>query len=318
MSKKQYRIGETNINTQGLKMTIIEYNSATDMIVVFEDGFRKKCAYKEFKNGNVRNNNYKIITSKNLKEERLGEVRNNHFGTPMKIIEYNNFRDIIVEFQDEYKYQTHSRYDAFLDGRIKNPYDREIMGIACCGIQGLNHSHDKEYDTWRAMLTRCYDKTEKERHPTYKDVSCVDEWLNFDIFFNWIIQQENYLAWKEDKLSCLDKDILKRNNKVYSPETCLLVPFKINSLFINIHNNKNGLPSGVYLHECKYTSSVSYMVNNIKRKKFLGYFNSADEAFNAYKIEKEKKIKEYANEYYKKGLISKEGYNALMSYEVIQ
>ena len=37
MSKKQYRIGETNINTQGLKMTIVEYNSATDMIVMFKN-----------------------------------------------------------------------------------------------------------------------------------------------------------------------------------------------------------------------------------------------------------------------------------------
>ena len=44
--------------------------------------------------------------SENLKEERLGEVKRNleHLGFyEMKIIKYNGRKDIIIEFQDEYK-----------------------------------------------------------------------------------------------------------------------------------------------------------------------------------------------------------------------
>ena len=35
---------------------------------------------------------------------RLGEVRNNKFGTPMKIVEYRCADDIDVEFLDEHHY----------------------------------------------------------------------------------------------------------------------------------------------------------------------------------------------------------------------
>ena len=39
-----------------------------------------------------------------MNNERLGEIRNNKFGTPMKIIRYGCYNDIDVEFLDENHY----------------------------------------------------------------------------------------------------------------------------------------------------------------------------------------------------------------------
>lgn len=45
------------------------------------------------------NNQEKLEKARN---ERLGEINKNTFGTKMKIIEYNGNSKMIVEFQDEY------------------------------------------------------------------------------------------------------------------------------------------------------------------------------------------------------------------------
>ena len=45
-------------------------------------------------------------------------------------------------------------------------------------------------------------------------------------------------------------------------------------------------------------------------------FKTPIEAFNAYKIEKEKYVKELADKYFKEGKINIEVYNALMKYKV--
>lgn len=42
------RIGGTKLNRSGNRMTIIKYNSANDIIVEFDDGFRIKTKYERF------------------------------------------------------------------------------------------------------------------------------------------------------------------------------------------------------------------------------------------------------------------------------
>ena len=54
--------------------------------------------------------------------ERIGLTKQNKWGDTMKIIEYINANNIIVEFQDEYKEKKKSRYSHFLDGDIVNPH----------------------------------------------------------------------------------------------------------------------------------------------------------------------------------------------------
>ena len=66
--------------------------------------------------------------------DRTGEENYNNFGTLMRIVEYNNTCNIIVEFQDEYKARIHTSYQMFEKGKVKNPYDREVYGMGYFGV----------------------------------------------------------------------------------------------------------------------------------------------------------------------------------------
>lgn len=64
------RVGEVNINNQGLKMTIIEYINSKDISVQFEDGIIvKHKRYELFKDGKIKHPNSKQYNFNN----RVGE-----------------------------------------------------------------------------------------------------------------------------------------------------------------------------------------------------------------------------------------------------
>ena len=51
------------------------------------------------------------------KVDRLCEENVNNQGCLMRIIEYNKFSDIVVEFQDEHRNIVNTNYDSFKNGR---------------------------------------------------------------------------------------------------------------------------------------------------------------------------------------------------------
>ena len=54
------------------------------------------------------------------RESRVGEERLNNNGELIKIIKYNKAKDIIVEFQDEYRAKVHTQYSNFKRGNVNN------------------------------------------------------------------------------------------------------------------------------------------------------------------------------------------------------
>lgn len=161
----------------------------------------------------------------------------------------------------------------------------------------------KSYMKWRGILNRCYNKINQEKQPTYKGCTVTTEWHNYQIFAKWF--EENYIEGFE-----LDKDILIKNNKVYSPETCCFVPKEINSMLTNRKSNKGKYPVGVNKRKCRFESRV----NTKEERVYLGLFSTPEEAFQAYKIAKEKYIKEVADKW--KFKILPEVYEALYNYKV--
>lgn len=83
------------------------------------------------------------------------------------------------------------------------------------------------------MLRRCYDKQFQERQPTYKGCIVCEEWYNFQNFAKWF--DENYYEIEGEKIA-LDKDLLKLNNKIYSPSTCCFLPQRINVSLVSSKN----------------------------------------------------------------------------------
>lgn len=254
-----------------------------------------------------------------MKNKRLGEENYNSFGTLMRIVEYKNARDIIVEFQDEYHARVHTNYNAFKKGNVKNPYDREVYGVGYIEVGKYkvseNGKHTKAYTIWHNMLMRCYDPYYINKYPTYIDCFVCEEWLNFQNFAKWY--DENVYNCNNERMH-LDKDILCKGNKIYSPETCVLVPQRINELFTKRDATRGRYPIGVNYHKNnnKLLVQCNIFENEKSKLKYLGNFplNKPFQAFYVYKQFKENYIKQVADEY--KDLIPKKLYEALYKWEI--
>ena len=252
-----------------------------------------------------------------LKIERIGEKRCNNQGCLMKIIEYKDSHNITIEFQDEYKLKVCLRYDDFLKGNVKNPYYPSVYGVGIIGTKyptSINGERTKEYVAWHNILIRCYDDKLKEKRYTYKDVVCCDEWLLYENFYEWLHGQENFDKWLNGGKWCIDKDILVKGNKVYSPETCCLVSSEINLLFTKHDNSRGKLPIGVGRSGNKYRADCSNPFT--KKKEYIGSYLTIEEAFQAYKIYKEEFIQNVAETEFANKNISRLCYEAMMNYKV--
>lgn len=168
---------------------------------------------------------------------------------------------------------------------------------------GTKNIHTKQYTTWYSMLRRCYDEKEHKINPCYKECKVCDEWLNLQVFGEWF--DKNYIEGYQ-----LDKDLLVKGNKIYSPETCCFIPQEINLLLVNRKRSRGKYPIGVSKDKTKMSAHIV-----IKAKQYyLGNYNTAEEAFNAYKKAKELNIISIAEEY--KDRISSEVYNTLLNYTI--
>ena len=246
------------------------------------------------------------------KIDRTGEKGVNSFGSKMIITKYNNALDIDV-YLPQYDYTiNHVTYNNFKRGNIKCPYEPRYYGIGYLGEvkykMSENGKKTKCYNTWHNMLERCYNPKYQEKYPTYKDCEVCESWHNFQAFAEWY--NDNYYQI-HGEVMCLDKDILIKGNKIYSPETCVFVPEKINLLFIKSDNSRGNNPIGAH-----QLPSGNYEVrcNNGEESDYLGRFDNIYEAFYAYKVHKEKIIKQVADEY--KEYIPQKLYHALYNYQV--
>lgn len=235
----------------------------------------------------------------------------------MKIVKYTAYKEIIVEFQDDYNALVSTRYDHFLDGSVKNPYYPSVYGKGMIGNKYpsvVNGKKTKEYQAWVNILQRCFDKEYKDKHYTYKDVTCCKEWLLFENFYEWMHSQENFDKWLNNNRWAVDKDIIVKDNKTYSPNTCCLVPHNINLLFTKNNKCRGTLPIGVEKYRNKFKSSCMNPFTN--KRDFLGCYETIEFAFQAYKEYKEYLIKQIAKIEFGNGNITRRCYDAMIKYIV--
>lgn len=250
-----------------------------------------------------------IENRKNRIKNRVGEIGYNKSGSKMKIIEYINSNNIVVEFENGYKVK--NSLGNFKKGLIKNPYDRTIYGIGYIGIENYknvkNVSYEKAYSIWRDMLYRCYDKKHQLKRPKYAQCTVCEEWHNYAIFKEWF--EKNYYELENERVH-LDKDILISGNNVYGPKTCIFVPQTINQLFQG-HKKSLKHPPGIkeYLKE-KY---IAIYRNNITKKyEYSKQYETIEKARQEYVRLKKQYLLDII-EHYKKQ-IPKKLYNKLLEY----
>ena len=179
------------------------------------------------------------------------------------------------------------------------------------GVNDVDHWTYKDgsiwppYLTWREMVGRCHSPRIQRRNPTYRGCEICSEWQYFSNFLKWY--NANYIVGYQ-----LDKDLLVKGNKIYSPETCCFIPQEINKIFTKTNSKRGVLPIGVKAMGKRYQARLLRYDKSIH----IGTYDTPEEAFQAYKQAKESYIKEVAIAYYKAGKFGKRVYEALMKYEV--
>lgn len=194
---------------------------------------------------------------------------------------------------------------------LRSPYDLSIFNIGYIGNTDITMpsrtNTEFAYRYYKHMFERCYSTVYSKKYKSYKNCTVDPYFYNFQNFYKWFI--DNYYTI-DNEIIALDKDILIKNNKVYGPNTCIFVPQYINNLFTKRKSERGSLPIGVSKNGNRFYSSMHRCNKTIN----IGSYATPEEAFYAYKREKEKEIKRIADLYKEK--IPIKLYNALYRYEI--
>ena len=159
---------------------------------------------------------------------------------------------------------------------------------------------------WDNMENRCkpHGWLQKQQ-PSY--IGCTNEFGSFNDFVEWHRSKIGY-GFLE-----IDKDVLFKGNKVYSAETCTLLPRKLNQMLTGRSKRADDLPLGVCFDKetQRYLAQCS---NGYGKRGLYQRFDTPDEAFSAYKKYKENLIRSIANEW--RCRIEPKAYEALQNFVV--
>lgn len=151
------------------------------------------------------------------------------------------------------------------------------------------------YSKWKNMIKRCYDKKFIERNPTYDGCTVCDEWLKFSNFKAWMEKQD----WQGKQL---DKDLIKRGNKIYHPDFCVFVSSIVNSFSTDSARNRGDLPIGVTASRTSFVAMCSNPIT--KSREYLGTYQSKELAHSAW-LDKKREIANYLADHEKDERVSK-------------
>ena len=200
----------------------------------------------------------------------------------------------------------------------KEMRDVEAFPVYTTGIQDIKgylvkgQPHPKDYSVWNNIRQRCYNlNTQDKLYPQYAGCTMSDDFLVFSKFKEWY---NNQIGCDQDGWH-IDKDLLVKRNKVYSAETCVLLPQQINTLITGANAIRGDLPKGVYYDKSKGINS-RYRARVSQDGKYVCYgsYSNLDDAWLAYKEAKEAWVKVVAERW--KDKIDPRAYNALLNYTV--
>ena len=182
-----------------------------------------------------------------------------------------------------------------IDGKwVYQKKDRKLVyGIGINDVMISGFSTSKIGRRWYNIIKRT-----DRRNPniygfetTYKDCTLDPRWFKLSAFKEWSEQWDDY----ENKE--IDKDILIPGNKIYGPETCLMVSKSVNLFFRP--NIKRNLARGVH-HVSKfkeggknpYSASIVRWSEKLKKKSriHLGHYPTIEEASAAYESARKEEI----------------------------
>jgi hypothetical protein len=285
---KEYT-GQVYTSKAGDDFEVIEYHGASNVLIKFLDnGYCKKVTMGSIKSGSIRNDR-KI-------ELELDQIRCLKKNTTELAAKIKRAEDLKKAKED---------YDKVYTAHVNTDYSICVPEIKL---------HPNDYpmiqSRWKGIIDRCTPSKQKGKYGSYVGCSLCEEWKDFQNFCEWCL--ENKICEGMD----IDKDVLIKGNKVYSPETCIIIPSEINSrLNFNIPLRdtlmgvtKNVLRNG-YSYKARFGKGDSGRVE-------LGTFKTELEAHQAWANYRKSLIIPLVEQY--KYAITDKAYQALKNYSFLQ
>lgn len=194
-------------------------------------------------------------------------------------------------------------------GSFKTPFCKTVYGVGFLGETKLSNLKDvPSYVVWSNMIKRCYStyKGNRSQH-CYEDVEVDSKWHNFHVFHEWYTNKT--LKFIESGVAPkLDKDLLGEGKRLYSPDTCCILPHSINCALIE-SKKKGDLPFGLTRKRNKYSGTITTEYS----AKSIGSYFTVEDAVEAYSKEKIKSVQFLANKYH--SFLEQHVYDKLMNWK---
>lgn len=284
------KVGETYKNNSGESFKVTSYEGHSKVGVIFEDGTERFVQAGNIKKGAVRNTGHFIDKGQKFVSNQ---------GCEYIVLERKSVSKIQVKFLDANGHEKWIASKEILMGKVKNPFHPEVCGVGFMGVGEYTGTYRNgegkktntpAYEVWRGILRRCYDEKwlSSPRGNSYRGCSMDNRWHNFQNFAEWFYNHKYYnVGWH------VDKDIIFRDNRIYGPDTCTLIPHQINVLTTNSKAARGKYPIGVYFKKDigKFRSQIAKFDQN---QKLLVESNDPHVCFLAYKAAKEEYMAEVA------------------------
>ena len=292
-------------------VTVLEYNSAHNVLVQFEDGSIVKTSTTSLRNGNVGHPTSGLYVGQKLMTNSGWEFTVEKYISPYEV--HLRMQDGSLEVADAGDVKS---------GSIKPCNQPSVSGVGYMGqgrfTNGLKKHGEKAPDVilsyWHRMITRCFNPEEIKKNSgrRYLFTNINKDWFNFQNFAEWALQQPNWNLGHD-----LDKDLMGCGLE-YSPEKCTFLPQDINVFLAeNWSKSVHDLPIGVQLIKPATVGSKTGYVARCHSgdgREYLGYFDDPMEAHFAYKKAKESYAKVLAEKF--KAVITEEAYEKLLDFKL--
>ncbi len=170
----------------------------------------------------------------------------------------------------------------------------QSLGLEQKYIEYENKASSFACRTYAAIRKRCENTKDKDAELPfcYRGTRMCQEWTEDPkSFIKWYL--EHYYNVGEESMA-VDKDLFGNGQKLYSPETCCILPNGLNTMLSNCVRHYhdatgNGLPMCVHKNGCgKYYGIITFTGSDKKIK--LSEWDTPEEAFAEYKRMKQADI----------------------------
>lgn len=197
------------------------------------------------------------------------------------------------------------RNGAWKDSMCPTIYGVGFMGKGRHVAKDGNKKHTPAYEVWRGIIRRCYDTNFSKCYPRYggAGITVVEDWHNFQNFAEWYY---NECSKFPDMALDVDKDL--KGGKIYSPDNCVLLPYKLNN-FISNSKTDGGLVGYIKTRSIKHTVTLSVL----GRQHYIGEFLNQEEGDYIYRVLREWVYTKLGHMYHERGMISDEVLSLLLN-----